>query len=130
MKTESIESVHRLAPLQQGMLFHSLYAPDSGIYVQQLVCRLHHELDVAAFERAWQQVIARHEVFRTSFRWEGLDYPVQEVHRHVGVSLNVVDRASLSPAEQTAELDRFLDDDRRRGFSFRRRATSTLRPSR
>ncbi|HEY8412853.1 MAG TPA: amino acid adenylation domain-containing protein, partial [Pyrinomonadaceae bacterium] len=89
-----------------------------GIYVQQLVCRLHHELDVAAFERAWQQVIARHEVFRTSFRWEGLDYPVQEVHRHVDVSLNVVDRASLSPAEQAAELDRFLDDDRRRGFSF------------
>jgi hypothetical protein len=30
-----------LTPLQQGMLLHSLAAPDAGVYLQQLLCTLH-----------------------------------------------------------------------------------------
>ena len=31
-RTKNIESIYPLSPMQEGMLFHSLYAPDSGVY--------------------------------------------------------------------------------------------------
>ena len=30
MNTDNIEDIYGLSPMQQGMLFHSLYAPRSG----------------------------------------------------------------------------------------------------
>ena len=55
-----VEDVLPLSPLQQGMLFHSLYAPETGAYINQLqVCI--DGLDVARFAASWQAVLARHD---------------------------------------------------------------------
>src|SRR6185437_15497168 len=43
-----IEDVYPLSPVQEGMLFHTSYAPASGVYVQQFTCRLRGTLDVLA----------------------------------------------------------------------------------
>ena len=67
-----IEDVYPLTPLQQGILFHALYAPESGVYVEHLSCTLQGPLDTAAFTAAWQQVMAAHPILRSSFRWEDL----------------------------------------------------------
>ena len=34
----SVIDIHGLAPLQEGMLFHTLYGPESGVYVEQRWC--------------------------------------------------------------------------------------------
>ena len=64
MQEIALESIYALAPAQQGMLFHSLYAPHSGVYVVQYRCEIRGRkdlpLDVQAFERAWQRVVERH----------------------------------------------------------------------
>ncbi|MDB6022380.1 MAG: Amino acid adenylation domain protein, partial [Pedosphaera sp.] len=46
METFHPQSVHALSPMQQGMLFHSLYDPESGVNIQQVVGTLRHPLDV------------------------------------------------------------------------------------
>jgi aryl carrier-like protein len=45
------EDVYPLSPLQQGLLFHSLYAPASGVYIEQMSWRMAGELDVPAVPR-------------------------------------------------------------------------------
>jgi len=35
-----IELIYELSPMQQAMLFHSLYSPGSGVYVLQMSLRL------------------------------------------------------------------------------------------
>src|SRR5262249_27573592 len=68
-----------LSPMQKGMLFESVSAPESGVYIQQLICMLRGDLDIRAFQSAWQQAVQRHSVLRTSFLWEHDEEPLQSV---------------------------------------------------
>ena len=67
MNKENIADIYELSPLQQGILFHSICEPETGVYCIQLGYRLRGNLNVKAFEQAWQQVVARHTVLRTAF---------------------------------------------------------------
>src|SRR5882762_10873122 len=70
MKTyETSGQGYPLAPLQEGMLFHSLYAKHSGVDICQIVCDWEEEVNASLFSRAWQQVAERHSILRTSFSW-------------------------------------------------------------
>ena len=115
-----VEDAYPLSPMQQGMLFFSLYAPSSGMYAEQMSCKLHGDLDVAAFEQAWRTVIERHAVLRTGFVWESLDEPLQVVQRHVELPLERQDLRGLSESEQAERLARMLEEDRYRGFDVSR----------
>ncbi|MEH2077516.1 MAG: amino acid adenylation domain-containing protein, partial [Nostoc sp.] len=113
---QNIEDIYPLSPMQEGMLFESLYAPDSGVYFEQITCILTGNLDVKTFEQAWQQVVARHPVFRTAFLWESLSQPVQVVYRQVNVTVETYDWRELSALEQQQQLETFLDSERQQGF--------------
>ncbi|ODH00205.1 non-ribosomal peptide synthetase [Nostoc sp. KVJ20] len=113
---QNIEDIYPLSPMQEGMLFESLYAPDSGVYFEQISCILTGNLDVKTFEQAWQQVVARHPVFRTAFLWESLSQPVQVVYRQVNVTVETYDWRELSTQEQQQQLETFLDSERQQGF--------------
>ena len=108
MTRRNIEAIYPLSPLQQGMLFHHLYEAHSGVDIEQVVYTLHDGLHVAAFKRAWQQVVDRHAALRTGFQWEGLDSPLQLVHRQIKLEWEEVDWRLLPAAEQGARLDDYL----------------------
>jgi hypothetical protein len=118
MKTENIEDIYELSPVQKGILFHGLYAPEMGLYFIQFSYTVRGNLNVVAFERAWQQVIARHTILRTSFYWEEIDKPLQVVHRQVKVPLEQQDWRGIESTEQQERLESFLKCDRDRGFDF------------
>ena len=113
-----IEDLYPLTPLQQGLLFHTLSAPQSGVYIEQVSCTLRGELAVDAFEQAWQQVIMRHAVLRTGFVWQELHEPLQIVFRQVEWSLHVLDWKGRSLQQQEADLETFLRADRNQGFAL------------
>lgn len=104
--------------MQQGMLFNTLLEPHSGIEIEQVVCTLHETLDVATFKRAWQRVVARHAVLRTSFRWEDLREPRQEVHAHVELPWEEENWGEIEDSQRNERLADFLDADRSRGFDL------------
>jgi amino acid adenylation domain-containing protein/non-ribosomal peptide synthase protein (TIGR01720 family) len=114
-----IEDIYPLSPMQQGMLFHSLYGPSSEIYLTQLVCELEGRLDEEAFEAAWQVAVDAHAVLRTCFEWEAVEEPVQVVRRTVKAKLKREDWRGLSRQEQEERLAEYLRQDRERGFDLR-----------
>jgi amino acid adenylation domain-containing protein len=115
MNRSGIEDVYPLSPVQEGMLFHTLYARGSAVYVNQFSCRLGRNADLPALRRAWQQVVDRHAILRTSFHWEGLDRPLQVVHRQVDVPWEELDWRGLPEREALAAYDR---SDLERGFDL------------
>jgi amino acid adenylation domain-containing protein/non-ribosomal peptide synthase protein (TIGR01720 family) len=114
----AIEDVYPLAPLQSGMLFHSLYAAGSEIYFEQLACTLRGPLDVAAFARAWQAVADREPVLRTAFAWEGLERAVQVVRQSVEVPWVLEDWRG--EADPDSRLRAYAAADLARGFDLAR----------
>ena len=106
-----------LSPMQQGMLFHSLSAPHSGVDIEQILCTLPEKLNVAAFRQAWERVVERHAILRTGFRVAGLE-PQQEVHRQVRLHFEQKDWRGLTEREQEGRLDAYLQAERRRGFEL------------
>src|SRR5882762_1805942 len=94
-----------LSGTQAGMLFHSLFAPEAGLYLEQIILRIDGELDVQLFENAWQRVVDHHAILRTSFRWEGMDSPLQTVHREVPLPFVQYDWRALAPAEQMSQCE-------------------------
>src|SRR6266545_932768 len=111
-----IEDIYELSPLQQGILFHSLYDGDADTYVNQRSYLIDGPLDPDALARAWTQAVGAHTALRTSFHWEGLDKPLQVVHREVPV---VMHRYDWSGAEDQQErFDRLIADDLAAGFDL------------
>src|SRR6476661_4329588 len=118
MKPENLESIYRLSPAQEGMLFHSLYEPEQGLYVMQLALRLTGKLDGARLKQAWASVVERHAVLRTSFHWEDVAHPVQVVARRVVLPWRDEDWRRLSPADRERSLEELGRCDLERGFDL------------
>ena len=76
--------------MQLGMLLHSLYAPESRVYVQQIVGDFHEPVDAELFERAWLAVVEQQPLLRTWFSLRE-DPPVQLVKRHIVVPIESYD---------------------------------------
>ncbi|MEO1349845.1 MAG: condensation domain-containing protein [Cyanobacteria bacterium J06635_15] len=115
---EDIQDIYELSPLQKGILFHGLYAPEAGLYFIQFSYAVRGNLNIDALERAWQQLVARHTILRTNFYWEEIDKPLQVVHRQVTVPLEQEDWRGVEETEQAQQLTAFLKRDRQRGFDF------------
>ncbi|MDQ2857020.1 MAG: amino acid adenylation domain-containing protein [Candidatus Eremiobacteraeota bacterium] len=114
----TLRGSYPLTPLQQGMLFHHLLQPGSGVDIQQIVCSLREAVDVAALEGAWNSVARRHAILATSFRWEGVERACQHVWDAVTVPLRCEDWRSFEPSLRQAKLEAFLYADRLAGFEL------------
>ncbi|MEH2311073.1 MAG: amino acid adenylation domain-containing protein [Nostoc sp.] len=117
-QTKNIESIYPLSPSQQGMLFETLSASESGIHLEQCILNLQEDLDSLAFEKAWQRLIERHSVLRTAFIWEAQNEPLQVVLKGVEVSLEQEDWRGLSLSQQQEKLEIYLSADRLRGLEM------------
>ncbi|HLO02126.1 MAG TPA: amino acid adenylation domain-containing protein [Symbiobacteriaceae bacterium] len=120
MSTPNVADIYPLAPLQEGILFHTVLDPASGTYVVQLTCLVDGRLDVDAFRTAWQRVVDRHPALRTLFLWEKREKPVQVVRQEAEVPWELLDWSDASAAEQSQRLEAFLVSERQRGFDLTR----------
>ncbi|MEW1749008.1 condensation domain-containing protein, partial [Streptomyces angustmyceticus] len=114
-----IEDVLPLSPLQEGLLFHSLYDGDGeDVYTVQLMVDLAGPLDGARLRDAVDTVVRRHANLRAGFRTVRSGKPVQFVPREVSVPWQDADLSGLPAEEHEAELTRLADEDRARRFDL------------
>jgi len=120
MSTENvkanIEDIYPLSPMQQGLLFHTLFTAESRAYFQQEIYTIRGDLNVFALRSAWQQAVNRHAVLRTAFVWESQERPLQVVCKQVRLPWELHDWREIDTAEQPARLEAFLEAERARGF--------------
>jgi surfactin family lipopeptide synthetase C len=118
MELKNVEDAYPLAPTQHGILFHNLYDPGSAVYFEIITWTIHGEVNIEAFEKAWQSVVDRHPILRTVFVWEGLDEPLQVVRKQVKLPLRYEDWRGLTPEVQQEKVEEFFARERARGFDL------------
>ncbi|WP_033985286.1 non-ribosomal peptide synthase/polyketide synthase [Pseudomonas aeruginosa] len=111
-----VEDLYPLSPMQQGMLFHSLYQQEAGDYINQLrvdIDGLHPE----SFRAAWQAALDEHDVLRSGFLWQGaFETPLQVVRKRVEVPFSVLDWRGRE--DLAAALDELAAGEGRLGFDL------------
>ena len=113
-----IADIYELSPMQRAMLFHAAHAPHSTAYFNQFNCKISGQLKREVFRQAWEKLVARHDVLRTSVHWEGLDKPVQVVHDKAPLPWIYQDWRNLDAQSQTAQWQQHLRDDLEAGFAL------------
>jgi amino acid adenylation domain-containing protein len=109
-----VADIYPLTPLQRGLLFHTQYSPESGVYVERLGYTIEGKLDADAFQRAWQIVVDRHAVLRTAFALEGEKGPLQLVRSRVELPWISEDWRELPAEERQSRLADFVADERQK----------------
>ncbi|WP_448681025.1 amino acid adenylation domain-containing protein [Pseudomonas nicosulfuronedens] len=117
LNSDQIEDLYPLSPMQQGMLFHGVDGSEGGVYVNQLRVEVQ-GLDVERFRAAWQAALDAHDNLRAGVHWQGLDQPVQVVHKHVELPLEVLDWRGRE--DMDAALDELAAAERSRSFDLQR----------
>ncbi len=119
-RDRNLEAIYPLSPMQQGMLFHTLYSWESGVYFRQLSWTLHSAVDVPCMQQVWREVMRRHAILRTGFLWELDNEPLQVVQREVPFPWSEHDWRDLSADRQQEELASLLEHDRAQPFDLAR----------
>jgi fengycin family lipopeptide synthetase D len=78
----NIEQIYGLAPLQEGILFHSLADGHAGVYFDQYTLNITGTLDVELLKKSFHQLFRQHEILRAAFVYEGVAKPLQVIVRN------------------------------------------------
>jgi amino acid adenylation domain-containing protein/non-ribosomal peptide synthase protein (TIGR01720 family) len=117
---DGVTDILPATPVQRGMIFHTLDAGRSGVYVNQLRLTFRGRIDPAALDAAWAGAIARHPALRTRFEWRHGGDLLQIVHEAAAAPLTVLDWSSLPAAAALARMEDWLADDIARGVDLTR----------
>ncbi|MDE4537196.1 non-ribosomal peptide synthase/polyketide synthase [Pseudomonas sp. ITEM 17296] len=111
---EQIADVYPLSPMQQGMLFHTLYEQEAGSYINQLRVDVD-GLDVERFKQAWQAALDAHDILRSGFVWQGeLNQAVQVVRKRVALPFSAFDWRAQPMLESA--LHALAESEQQQGF--------------
>jgi amino acid adenylation domain-containing protein/non-ribosomal peptide synthase protein (TIGR01720 family) len=103
-KGSQIEDIYHLSPMQEGLLFQTLYDSRSRAYWVQMSHRLEGELKLDLFRKSWNELCRRHAVLRTSFLHEALSRPLQVVLKGKNPNFIIEDLQDLSQGGQRERI--------------------------
>ncbi|MEW7281160.1 amino acid adenylation domain-containing protein [Aquimarina sp. 2201CG1-2-11] len=111
-----VSDLYPLSPLQEGILFHSLYDSTTPAYLVQLSCDLLGSVDLSIFLESWRYLCDRHTILRTGFHSNSLDIAVQCVYEAIDLPIECLDYRSMSSSEQESSLSSILGLHNQEGF--------------
>ncbi|MCB4762157.1 MAG: AMP-binding protein, partial [Sulfurovum sp.] len=87
---KNIQDIYPLSSLQEGMLFHHRLNTEFDAYILPTLLVFHKIDDFNSIIDALQYIIDRHDVLRTSIHYEGLENPIQVVHKTIKLKVQEI----------------------------------------
>jgi amino acid adenylation domain-containing protein len=99
-----VQDIYPLSPTQEGMLFHSLMDGESNSYLGQTTFKVNGALNIYAVEQSMNDLLARYDILRTIFLYEGYERPLQLVLKERTIDFWYQDISELTDAGSIAEV--------------------------
>ncbi|MEU6098997.1 amino acid adenylation domain-containing protein, partial [Streptomyces sp. NPDC047079] len=117
---EGIVDAYPLSQIQTGMVIEMLADEEKNHYHNCSCFRIRDErpFDPAAFHRAAEEVVARHDMLRTSLHLTDYSVPMQLVHERADVAVGVRDLGHLTPDQLQESLREFVAQQRAQAFEL------------
>ncbi len=120
MDKSQIEDIYPLTPMQEGLLFQTLFDSESAAYFLQIRLNWQGNLQVERFRDSWRQLMQRHVVLRSVFVHEGVKRPVQITLKRREPEIELIDLREADTAEQAAKIEAYQIADKARGFDLQK----------
>lgn len=119
IRHEDVQDIYGLSPMQKSMLFHHAMNPLSSAYTEQFDFALSGDLDPERLQSALIQLSQRNEILRTVFSYRKTEQPRQVVLISRPPEWIYRDLRDLQDEQLPKRyLERFKEEDRRRGFDL------------
>ncbi len=120
---ENVSSICELSPVQEGVLFHSLYLSnidqvDYSTNHTQNTVEFSSKVDVSVFRKVWAKVIQNHSILRTGFIADRVKIPLQFVYKDTDVPFTFLDYSDLSDQEADLKFEAYRKEDVKKQFVF------------
>ncbi len=114
---ENIQAIYQLSPMQKMVLAQNLNYKGTGNDVSVLCYTINGHIDVVSFRQAWQEMVNRHLILRTSFLWRRLKEPLQVVYSDADILFEEIDYSNLDEYELLKQFDNYLEREKRQSFA-------------
>ncbi|OAT84215.1 hypothetical protein A6P54_02660 [Bacillus sp. MKU004] len=114
----NLKDIYPATPMQEEMIRHTLSNKNSVCYLQQFHLGISQEINIQKFKRAWELVINRHDILKTSFEQINENW-AQVVFEQVDINYTYEDIVSLSPYEKDVKLKNLLVEDRNKAYNLK-----------
>ncbi len=115
---EDIEDAYPPARLQEGLLFHSSLDADIPMYCDIFIYHLAAPFREAKMVEALGYLVRRHPILRTGFDFQKFSEPLQLVHCHAEIPLEIHRLEDQTPEQQQALLRAWLEEEKRRRYDW------------
>jgi amino acid adenylation domain-containing protein/non-ribosomal peptide synthase protein (TIGR01720 family) len=113
-RSGDLEDIYPLSPLQEDLYFQWLLSPRSPIFFGQISYRVEGRLDMDLLQRAYQALVDRHGVLRTTFTRDYAERPLQIVWKEIRGHFHNQDIS----ADPLFSIESFRTADREKGFDL------------
>ena len=114
------DDTYPLTPLQTGLLFHTVKSPGCEAYSVQLTWTLPPSSNLSILREAFDHLIARHAILRTSFSWKSVSVPTQHVDETIQLPWHDYDWTEDDSDKHAPRLEMFLKAERQINFLLSR----------
>ena len=118
MRLSGAEDAYPITPMQLGVLFHSREHEGSAVYRDVFRYTFALDWDEAALRWAFDRLVRRHQVLRTSYDLAGFSEPLQVVHPAVDGALSVADLRGLPEDAAEAAVREHIEQRRFHHYEF------------
>ncbi|MFT5823207.1 MAG: amino acid adenylation domain-containing protein [Crocinitomix sp.] len=113
----SLEDVYELAPLQEGIYYHWMFQESKTQYFEQMSYRVHaKDLELDKLKLAYDALVARHGILRTSFTNDYAKKSLQIVRKEV--ASNFTFEKTENRADKEGYVRHIKQNDRELGFDL------------
>lgn len=111
---------YSLAPMQKGLLFHSINSPGCEAYAVQFMWNISNNIKIHLLRAAFNELLGRIDILRSYFDWKNSSHPTQHIASHVEIPWHEYDWSMHADTkkELIKRLAMFLKLDRQANFSL------------